>query len=105
MDGLDSVLREDDTASIASLFHEFFTQLANILKDKDQETCYKEMFRILDDTRKGFLTCEDVRTILRSIQTQVQMSDQELDDVLDDIDKNKDGKVDFSGETTNSIDI
>ncbi|KAK3777519.1 hypothetical protein RRG08_044809 [Elysia crispata] len=87
---------EEDPTSIARLFHEVFTELAAVLKDKDQESCYKEMFRILDDTRKGFLTCDDVRTILRSVQTQVQMSDQELDDVLDDIDKNKDGRVDFA---------
>ncbi|GFR79260.1 troponin C, skeletal muscle [Elysia marginata] len=83
--------------SIADVFREFFTELAAILKNEDQETCCKEMFRILDDTRKGFLWSEDVRTMLRAMQAQVHMSEQEMDDVLDDIDKNKDGRVDFSG--------
>ncbi|CAG5126777.1 unnamed protein product [Candidula unifasciata] len=77
-------------------FDEFFSQLSHILKDKDEETCYKEMFRILDDNRKGFIPNEDLRGILKTIQAKVQMSDQELDELIDDIDKNKDGKVDFS---------
>ncbi|KAK7003371.1 20 kDa calcium-binding protein-like isoform X1 [Biomphalaria glabrata] len=77
-------------------FDEFFSQLSHILKDKDEETCYKEMFRILDDNRKGAIPCEDLRGILKRLQSQVQMTDQELDELIDDIDKNKDGKVDFS---------
>ncbi|RUS73721.1 hypothetical protein EGW08_018527 [Elysia chlorotica] len=87
---------QEEPSSVARLFHEFFAELAAVLEDKDQESCYKEMFRILDESRKGFLTCQDVRAILRSVQAQVDMSDQELDDVMDDIDKNKDGRVDFA---------
>ncbi|XP_005095389.1 calmodulin [Aplysia californica] len=83
-------------AANVDFFDEFFSQLSHILKDKDEETCYKEMFRILDDNRKGFIPNEELRSIFVSIQQQVQMSDQDVDELIDDIDKNKDGKVDFS---------
>ncbi|KAK0040401.1 20 kDa calcium-binding protein-like isoform X2 [Biomphalaria pfeifferi] len=89
------VTDESPNANV-DFFDEFFSQLSHILKDKDEETCYKEMFRILDDNRKGAIPCEDLRGILKRLQSQVQMTDQELDELIDDIDKNKDGKVDFS---------
>ena len=56
------------------------------------------MFRILDDQRKGFIPNDDMKGLLNNIKQQVQMTDQEVDEVIDYIDKNKDGKVDFSGE-------
>lgn len=77
-------------------FDDFLSQLSHILKDKDEETCYKEMFRILDENRTGAIPTADLRGIFVSIQAKVQMSDQEVDELIDDIDKNKDGKVDFS---------
>ncbi|XP_076446391.1 calmodulin, striated muscle-like isoform X2 [Babylonia areolata] len=77
-------------------FDEFYSQVKHLLTDKDEETCYKEMFRILDDQRKGFICNEEMKELLNKIKQQVQMTDQEVDEVIDYIDKNKDGKVDFS---------
>jgi len=74
---------------------EFRSNLADILGDKDEETCYKELFRILDDSKKGYITNEELKSLFVSIQSDVPMTDQEVDDLLDDIDKNKDGRVDF----------
>nr|KAG5704137.1 hypothetical protein BaRGS_009667 [Batillaria attramentaria] len=79
-------------------FDEFYSQVKDLLRDKDEETCYKEMFRILDDQRKGFINNEEMRTLLNKIKQAVEMTDQEVDEVIDYIDKNKDGKVDFTGE-------
>ncbi|XP_025100362.1 calmodulin, striated muscle-like isoform X2 [Pomacea canaliculata] len=77
-------------------FDEFFSQVSHLLHEKDEETCYKEMFRILDDQRKGFIPNEDLRDILNKIKSQVEMTDQEVEEVIDYIDKNKDGRVDFN---------
>ncbi|KAL8624253.1 hypothetical protein ACOMHN_027559 [Nucella lapillus] len=77
-------------------FNEFYTQVKHLLADKDEETCYKEMFRVLDDQKKGFIPNEEMKGLLNTIKQQVQMTDQEVDEVIDYIDKNKDGKVDFS---------
>lgn len=78
-------------------FDEFYSQVSHLLQDKNEETCYKEMFRILDDQRKGFIPCDDMRIILNKVKAQVEMTDQEVEEVIDYIDKNKDGRVDFTG--------
>lgn len=77
-------------------FDEFYSQVKHLLTDKDEETCYKEMFRILDDQRKGFIANEEMKLLLNKIKQQVQMTEQEVDEVIDYIDKNKDGRVDFT---------
>ena len=87
-------LTEDEV----DFFDEFYSQVKHLLQDKDEETCYKEMFRILDDQRKGFIPNEEMKGLLNKIKQQVQMTDQEVDEVIDYIDKNKDGRVDFTGE-------
>lgn len=76
-------------------FDEFFNALKEILADKDEESCYKEMYRMLDTERKGFISNEDFRVLFGTMKTQLQLSDQEVEELMDDIDKNKDGKVDF----------
>ena len=78
-------------------FDEFYSQVKHLLADKDEETCYKEMFRVLDDTKKGFITNDEMKGLLNKIKMQLQMTDQEVDEVIDYIDKNKDGRVDFTG--------
>lgn len=77
-------------------FDEFYSQVKDLLRDKDEETCYKEMFRILDDQRKGFMSNDEMRALLNKIKQAVEMTDQEVDEVIDYIDKNKDGRVDFT---------
>ncbi|KAK7493362.1 hypothetical protein BaRGS_00015488 [Batillaria attramentaria] len=91
---MEDEVRQDEQ----DFFDEFYSQVKDLLRDKDEETCYKEMFRILDDQRKGFINNEEMRTLLNKIKQAVEMTDQEVDEVIDYIDKNKDGKVDFTGE-------
>ena len=71
--------------------------MKHLLQDKDEETCYKEMFRILDDQKKGFIDNEKLKGMFIKMKHDVQMSDEEVDEVVELIDKNKDGRVDFNG--------
>jgi|ERR1711962_187676 len=80
---------EDD-----GLFAEFIAKCP-ALKDKDEETCYKEIFRCFDSARKGFVSIEEFREYFVKVQGQVQMTDAEIDLLIKDIDKNDDKKVDF----------
>jgi len=89
-------MEESEAPDQSDFVEEFFNKLKEILKDKDEETCYKEMFRILDKPRNGFMSNEELRGIFVSVQREVQMTDAEVEELIDDIDKNKDGKVDFS---------
>jgi len=89
-------MEESEAPQETDFFDEFFSKLKDIIKDMDEEACYKEMFRMIDTVRKGFLTNEEFRGLLSSVQSQVQLTDPEIEEVMDDVDKNKDGKVDFS---------
>ncbi|KAK7113427.1 uncharacterized protein [Littorina saxatilis] len=77
-------------------FDAFYSQVKHLLVNTDEETCYKEMFRILDGEKKGFMLNEEMKNLLNKVKQQVQMTDQEVDEVIDFIDKNKDGRVDFT---------
>jgi len=65
------------------------------LKDKDEETCYKEIFRCFDSARKGFVLIEEFREYFVKVQSEVGMTEAEMDLLIKDIDKNDDKKVDF----------
>jgi len=82
-------------------FEEFVAQCPS-LKDKDEETCYKEIFRCYDSARKGFIQMDELKGHLVNFQSQVGMTDDEVEMVLKDIDKNDDKKIDF-GEFRNFL--
>jgi len=75
-------------------FAEFIASCPS-LKDKDEETCYKEIFRCFDAARKGFVLIEEFREYFEKIKGEVQLTDDEIDLLCKDIDKNDDKKVDF----------
>jgi len=82
-------------------FEEFVANCPG-LKDKDEETCYKEIFRCFDSGRKGYVLIDELKAYLSSIQGQVGVSEQEVDQLIKDIDKNDDKKIDF-GEFRNFL--
>jgi len=77
-------------------FDEFYNSVKHLLSSTDEDTCYKEMFRILDDGKKGYMVNDELKSLLNAVKSQVQMTDEEVDGVVDFIDKNKDGRVDFT---------
>jgi len=77
-------------------FDEFYNAVKHLLTTQDEDTCYKEMFRILDDGKKGYMVNDELKSLLNAVKAQVQLTDEEVDGVVDFIDKNKDGRVDFT---------
>jgi len=75
-------------------FEEFVAKCPT-LKDKDEDTCYKEIFRCFDSSRKGYVAIEEIRDFFLKVQAEVQMTDAEVELLMKDIDKNDDKKVDF----------
>ena len=78
-------------------FDEFYAAVKHLLFNPDEDTCYKEMFRILDDQKKGYMMNEELKSLLNTVKSKVQMTDEEVDGVVDFIDKNKDGRIDYTG--------
>jgi len=89
-------MEESEAPQQDDVFEEFLVAMKEILKDKDEEFCYKEMYRMLDTNRKGFISNDDFRHLFTSMQQQVGLTEQEVEEIMEDLDKNKDGKIDFS---------
>jgi len=73
----------------------FLSQMPD-LKDRPEELVYKEMFRMFDAARTGFIPLDEMKNFFSKIQAQTQMTDEEVEMLTKDIDKNDDSKVDFS---------
>ncbi|ESO84880.1 hypothetical protein LOTGIDRAFT_168372 [Lottia gigantea] len=58
------------------------------------EPLIKDMFRVLDKNRCGFLTCEEFKNLIGNM-SEVSVSKEEMEEVIEDVDKNRDGKVTY----------
>jgi len=85
---------EAPASNVDDVFEEFQASCPS-LAGKDEDFCYKEIFRCFDEDRKGFLTSEMMKAFFGKIQAQVQLTDEEIEMLIKDIDKNDDKKVDF----------
>ena len=72
--------------------------MAAKLKEKEEQAFYKNLFRMLDKKNKGYVRCEDLKSILRGLAEEVHLSEEEVNDMVDSLDENGDGKVCFEGE-------
>jgi len=58
----------------------------------------RNSFKFFDLNGDGLISAHELRTVLTTIGEK--MTDQEIDDVIKSWDLNKDGKIDYIGETT-----
>lgn len=78
-------------------FEEFLPVLAQKLKEKQEEDFYKNMFRILDKEKRGFITCDKLRFILQGLAKDLELSEEDIDDMIQDIDEDGNNEVSFDG--------
>ncbi|KAK6169419.1 hypothetical protein SNE40_020480 [Patella caerulea] len=60
------------------------------------ESLIKDMFRVLDKNRCGFLTCAEFRTLISGM-SEVSVTKDEMEELIEDVDKNRDGRVTYDG--------
>lgn len=89
-------MEEQEQAADDGFFENFVSKLPPHLKDKNEETCYKEMFRVFDSAKKGYIQNEDMKSFYLKVKAEVGLTDEEVELLIKDMDKNDDGKVDFS---------
>ena len=64
--------------------------------DPDEEL--QDAFKVFDRNRDGFISAEELRIVMTNLGEK--LTDQEIKDMLDLADINRDGKIDYNGETT-----
>jgi len=88
-------MEESEAPATNDVFEEFQASCPT-LAGKEEDFCYKEIFRCFDEERKGYLTGDSMKAFFCKIQAQVQLTDEEIEMLIKDIDKNDDKKVDFA---------
>ncbi|XP_013400747.1 calmodulin-2/4 [Lingula anatina] len=76
-------------------FDEFLPLMAQKIKEKQEEEFYKNLFRMLDKKKKGFITCDDLRYILKGLRDELDLSDEEINDMIQEVDEDGNNEVSF----------
>ena len=76
-------------------FNEFLQMMSKQQKKGLTQDILKDAFRIFDKDDDGFISVEELRSIMKNMGDK--MTDQELDEMLDAADTKHDGLVNYSG--------
>merc|ERR1719348_2701659 len=63
-------------------------------KEMDMETGYKETFRVFSKDEEGCIPAEEIKFVLMHMPGKVTY--KEIDEMIKTVDKNKDGKINYS---------
>lgn len=93
-DELRKLIKEVDADGNGTIeFHEFLHMMSKKSKDVDREKELKEAFRILDRNGDGFITHDELSTVMANLGEKLTAED--IDDMIKEADVDKDGKVNF----------
>ncbi|XP_064635222.1 uncharacterized protein LOC135492602 [Lineus longissimus] len=76
-------------------FDEFLPLMLEKMREKFEETWYKDLFRVLDKKNKGYIPCEYLRHILDKMKGELELSDEEVDELIAEVDDDGNGQVSF----------
>ena len=92
---LQDMIREVDADGNDTIdFTEFLALMSRQMRQSDIEDELREAFRVFDRDNDGFITAQELRTLLISLG--LDSSTEVLRRMIGEADRNRDGKIDFS---------
>jgi Ca2+-binding EF-hand superfamily protein len=92
---LQDMIREVDADGNDNIdFTEFLALMSRQMRQSDIEEELKETFRVFDRDNDGFITPQELRTLLISLG--LDSSAQVIRAMIAEADRNRDGKIDFA---------
>jgi calmodulin len=92
---LEDMIREVDADGNDNIdFTEFLALMSRQMRQSDIEEELRETFRVFDRDNDGFITPQELRTLLISLG--LDSSAQVIRSMIAEADRNRDGKIDFS---------
>lgn len=92
---LQDMIREVDADGNDSIdFTEFLALMSRQMRQSDIEDELREAFRVFDRDSDGFITSQELRSLLISLG--LESSAEIVRRMINEADKNRDGKIDFS---------
>jgi len=86
------MINETDTNNTGTIeWEEFAALLAVKLQEQEEETYYKETFRIFSKDDEGCIGMEEMKFVLSQV-----CPGEEADQIIEVVDRNGDGKISFS---------
>jgi len=83
---------DDDTGHLD--FQEFTYIMTELSKDNDQESSYKEAFRVFSKDEEGCIPPDEIKFVLMHLPNKITY--KEIDEMITTVDKNQDGKISYS---------
>jgi len=74
---------------------EFLPLMAAMVKEKEEQAFYKQLFKMLDKKNKGYISCSALRDILHGMAEQVDLTEDEIDHMIQETDEDQNGEVSF----------
>ena len=92
---LQDMIREVDADGNENIdFTEFLALMSRQMRQSDIEDELREAFRVFDRDGDGFITAQELRSLLISLG--LESSPEIIRRMIGEADKNRDGKIDFS---------
>jgi calmodulin len=92
---LQDMIREVDADGNDTIdFTEFLALMSRQMRQSDIEEELRETFRVFDRDGDGFITPQELRTLLISLG--LDSSAQVIRSMIGEADRNRDGKIDFA---------
>lgn len=92
---LQDMIREVDADGNDTIdFTEFLALMSRQMRQSDIEDELREAFRVFDRDNDGFITAQELRTLLISLG--LDSSTEVLRRMIGEADRNRDGKIDFN---------
>eukprot|EP00918_Siedleckia_nematoides_P091298 GHVU01200552.1.p1 GENE.GHVU01200552.1~~GHVU01200552.1.p1 ORF type:complete len:201 (-),score=32.33 GHVU01200552.1:507-1109(-) len=76
-------------------WEEFLPLMAAKLKEQENDRFYRQLFRILDKHKRGYICNNDLRYILKGVAEEMDFTDADIEAMVTETDVNGDGKVTF----------
>jgi len=90
---LDIINKIDDESGYLD-FKEFCYIMSEVSKDQDQETSYKETFRVFSKDEEGCISADEIKFVLMHLPDNLTF--KEIEEMIVTVDKNNDGKINYS---------
>ncbi len=76
-------------------FEEFLALMAKKTKEAEDEQELREAFRVFDKNNRGVIDTNDLKTIFKALDPD--MDDEEIEQIINEVDEDGSGTVDFEG--------